>query len=120
MVLTADEIEEAKQILSTKPESIPQDQFDIIKGQILNGTTQVEYLLVWSDLSHALVFSSICYTSSIPSLLARPKKPTLATSLWPLLTRILCLVDLLCVDDPFTFSTKLFNMTGIAHQLNFY
>ncbi|KAK0220402.1 hypothetical protein IW262DRAFT_1482881 [Armillaria fumosa] len=45
VVLTADEIEEAKQILSTKPESIPQDQFDIIKEQILNGTTQVEYLL---------------------------------------------------------------------------
>ncbi|KAK0192922.1 hypothetical protein F5146DRAFT_1192062 [Armillaria mellea] len=40
VVLTADEIEEAKQILSTKPESIPQDQFDIIKEQILNGTTQ--------------------------------------------------------------------------------
>ncbi|KAK0449826.1 uncharacterized protein EV420DRAFT_1483047 [Desarmillaria tabescens] len=45
VILTADEIEEAKQILSTKPDSIPQDQFDIIKGQILNGTTQVEYLL---------------------------------------------------------------------------
>lgn len=45
VVLTADEIEEAKQILSTKPDSIPQDQFDIIKAQILNGTTQVEYLL---------------------------------------------------------------------------
>ncbi|KAK0203496.1 hypothetical protein DFS33DRAFT_1430542 [Desarmillaria ectypa] len=45
VILTTDEIEEAKQILSTKPESIPQDQFDIIKEQILNGTTQVEYLL---------------------------------------------------------------------------
>ncbi|KAG7448868.1 alcohol oxidase [Guyanagaster necrorhizus] len=45
VILTADEIEEAKEILSTKPESTPQDQFDILKELILNGTTQVEYLL---------------------------------------------------------------------------
>ena len=47
-ILTADEMEEAKDILSRKPDGLSHEQFEIIQRQILDGTPQVEFLLVRS------------------------------------------------------------------------
>ncbi|KIY64247.1 GMC oxidoreductase [Cylindrobasidium torrendii FP15055 ss-10] len=40
----AEDLAKAEELLSTKPDSIPQDQFDIIKSNILNGEAQAEYI----------------------------------------------------------------------------
>ncbi|KAF8887052.1 GMC oxidoreductase-domain-containing protein [Mucidula mucida] len=45
-ILNTSEIDHAKQLFETKPDSIPQDQFDIIKDQVFSDVPQVEYLLV--------------------------------------------------------------------------
>jgi hypothetical protein len=45
-ILTPSEMATAKTLLQTKPPTISQDQFDIIKRQVLSGTPQAEYLLV--------------------------------------------------------------------------
>jgi hypothetical protein len=50
IVLTSEDIAEAEEILQEKPDSILQEEFDIIKGQILGGTPQVEYILVSGTL----------------------------------------------------------------------
>ncbi|KAJ7590654.1 hypothetical protein C8J56DRAFT_538926 [Mycena floridula] len=44
-ILTPAEMKTAKKLLATKPASLPQSQFDIIKSQILGGTPQVEFIL---------------------------------------------------------------------------
>ncbi|KAF8895101.1 hypothetical protein BD779DRAFT_701644 [Infundibulicybe gibba] len=44
-VLTPNEISTAKSILDTKPASVPQDQFDIIKRKVFSGIPQAEYIL---------------------------------------------------------------------------
>ncbi|KAK7463003.1 hypothetical protein VKT23_007585 [Stygiomarasmius scandens] len=44
-VLTDNELAEAAQILATKPDIIPEDQFNVIKGNVLNGLPQAEYIL---------------------------------------------------------------------------
>jgi len=45
-VLTDNELAEATQILATKPDIIPEDQFNVIKRNVLNGLPQAEYILV--------------------------------------------------------------------------
>jgi len=45
-VLTSSEMITAKTILQTKPPTISEDQFNVIKQQVLSGTPQAEYLLV--------------------------------------------------------------------------
>ncbi|TFK37669.1 hypothetical protein BDQ12DRAFT_685079 [Crucibulum laeve] len=44
-ILTPAEIEEAHTILATKPPTIGQDSFNIIKNQIFSGVPQIEFLL---------------------------------------------------------------------------
>lgn len=45
-ILTPAELEEARGLLQTKPPTISQDEFDVIKGQIFDGVPMVEYILV--------------------------------------------------------------------------
>jgi hypothetical protein len=45
-VLTPAELLYTQTLLQTKPPTISQDQFNIIKNQILNGVPQAEYILV--------------------------------------------------------------------------
>lgn len=51
-ILNASEITQAKSLLQTKPPSISEDLFRVIQNQVLNGTPQVEYLLVRLHFSH--------------------------------------------------------------------
>lgn len=44
-ILNSSELDEAKSLLETKPPSISQDIFDVVKQQVLDGTPQVEFLL---------------------------------------------------------------------------
>lgn len=45
-ILTPSEMATAKTMLQTKPPTISDDQFNIIKQQVLSGTPQAEYILV--------------------------------------------------------------------------
>lgn len=45
-VLTSAELVEARSLLQTKPPTISQDQFNIIKRQVFSGVPQAEYTLV--------------------------------------------------------------------------
>ncbi|KAF9451318.1 GMC oxidoreductase [Macrolepiota fuliginosa MF-IS2] len=44
-ILTSDELATAKELLSTKPASISQESFDLIKNKINNGVPQAEFIL---------------------------------------------------------------------------
>ncbi|KAM6493412.1 hypothetical protein JOM56_011546 [Amanita muscaria] len=63
--LNASEIETAKEILSTKPDGLSQQSFNIIKSQIFHGVPQVEYLLFnsFSAGSSSLKMPNTSYVS---------------------------------------------------------
>jgi hypothetical protein len=45
-ILSQEELQKAETLLQTKPDSISQDAFDLIKKKISDGVPQLEYLLV--------------------------------------------------------------------------
>jgi choline dehydrogenase-like flavoprotein len=62
-ILTPSEMATAKTLLQTKPPTISQDQFDIIKQQVLSGTPQAEYLLFNSFSGGSVKLENRSYVS---------------------------------------------------------
>ncbi|KAF8990253.1 GMC oxidoreductase-domain-containing protein [Cyathus striatus] len=63
VILTTAEIEEAKTILATKPPTISQEAFDIIKKQVFSGVPQVEFLIFNSFSAGDVKLANTSYIS---------------------------------------------------------
>ena len=72
-ILTPSEMDTARTMLQTKPPTISQEQFTIIKEQVLTGIPQAEYILVgfWIVLSSHFTYCVRFFTSLTRSLVGQ-------------------------------------------------